>query len=58
VGAGVPVAAAAEGGEILASGETLAGADGRFTVTEFREVTLKGVPGPVRLTRVEWRSSR
>jgi class 3 adenylate cyclase len=49
------IAALAEGGEILASVDTLAAADGEFTVTESREVTVKGVAGPVQVARVEWR---
>jgi class 3 adenylate cyclase len=49
------IAALAEGGEIIASIDTLAAADGEFTVTESREVTVKGVAGPVQVARVEWR---
>jgi class 3 adenylate cyclase len=48
------IAALAEGGQILASEETLARADG-FEVSEPREVTLKGFPDPVRVAGVEWR---
>jgi class 3 adenylate cyclase len=49
------IAALAEGGEILASAETLADADGGFPVSEARDVSLKGVAGPVEVARVDWR---
>ena len=49
------IAALAEGGEILASVATLAGAEGEFKVSEPREATLKGVAEPVEVSRVEWR---
>jgi class 3 adenylate cyclase len=49
------IAAVAEGGEILASGETITETDGTFTVSDAREVSLKGIPEPVRVVRVEWR---
>jgi class 3 adenylate cyclase len=49
------IAALAEGGEILASEETLAGADGTGQVGEPREVTLKGFPEPVLVASVAWR---
>jgi class 3 adenylate cyclase len=48
------IAALAEGGEILASQETLAAADG-FRVGETRKVTLKGFPEPVPVASIEWR---
>jgi class 3 adenylate cyclase len=48
------IAALAEGGEILASEEALEGADGA-RASEPREVTLKGIPAPVAVRRVEWR---
>jgi class 3 adenylate cyclase len=51
------IAAIAEGGEILASVDTVSVADGEFRVSESREVTLKGVAGPVRVARVEWRNA-
>ncbi|MGH2685902.1 MAG: adenylate/guanylate cyclase domain-containing protein, partial [Actinomycetota bacterium] len=50
------IAAAGEGGEILASDETVAGVDGGFSVSEPREIDLKGIPQPVRVARIEWRS--
>ena len=49
------IAALAEGGEILATADTVAEASGEFTVSEEREVTLKGVAEPVQVARVEWR---
>jgi class 3 adenylate cyclase/predicted negative regulator of RcsB-dependent stress response len=51
------IASLAEGGEILATDETLAHSDGGFTISEPREVTVKGIPHPVRVARVEWRSA-
>ena len=48
------IGALAEGGEILASVDTLEGMDG-VVVGEAREVTLKGVAKPVRVAAVEWR---
>ena len=57
-GAGVHTAARigalAEGGEVLASVDTLEGIDG-VVVGEARDVTLKGVPKPVRVAAIEWR---
>ena len=50
------IAAAGEGGEILASGETVAGADGEFLVSDAREMELRGIAQPVRVARIEWRS--
>jgi class 3 adenylate cyclase len=49
------IAALAEGGEILVSQETLAGADGTGQVGEPREASLKGFPEPVRVVGVAWR---
>jgi class 3 adenylate cyclase len=49
------IAALAEGGEILVSVATVAVAEGEFEVSEPREVTLKGVTGPVEVSRIEWR---
>jgi class 3 adenylate cyclase len=49
------IAALAEGGEILASAETLTDADGGFRVSEARDVSLKGVAEPVEVARVDWR---
>jgi class 3 adenylate cyclase/Tfp pilus assembly protein PilF len=51
------IAALAEGGEILVSEEIMQETDGRFPLSEPREVTLKGVSAPVRVATVEWRSS-
>ena len=48
------IGALAEGGEVLASVDTLEGIDG-VVVGEAREVTLKGVAKPVRVAAVEWR---
>ena len=47
------IAALAEGGEILASKETVA--DTRFQTEEFRSVTLKGFAEPVDIVSIEWR---
>lgn len=49
------IAALAEGGEILASEESVAEVDAGFKVSEIRDVTLKGIAEPVRVGRVEWR---
>ena len=48
------IAALAEGGEILASQETLHRADG-LTGSEPREVRLKGFAEPIRVASVDWR---
>jgi class 3 adenylate cyclase len=47
------IAAAAQGGEILASVETVQ--PSRYAVSEPRPVTLKGVPEPMQLVSVSWR---
>jgi class 3 adenylate cyclase len=49
------IAAAAEGGEIIASIDTVASAPGEFRVSEQREVVLKGVAQPIVIGRIEWR---
>jgi adenylate cyclase len=49
------IAAQAQGGEILASRETVAEAGGGFKVGQPREVTLKGFAESVSVTTVEWR---
>ncbi len=49
------IAAAAEGGEILASEDTLAEAGDGFTVSGSKEIAAKGIPEPVRVGSVEWR---
>jgi class 3 adenylate cyclase len=58
-GKGVNVAArigaAAVGGEILASRETVAAASSRFAVSEPRTVELKGVAEPVDVVSIDWR---
>ena len=60
-GRGVHVAArigaAAGGEEILASQATLETASGRFTLTEPRSLTLKGVEEPIEVRSVVWRTS-
>jgi class 3 adenylate cyclase len=48
------IAALADGGEILASLDTVTAEQGDFRVSESREVALRGVSGPVRIARVEW----
>lgn len=45
----------AEGGEIVASASTLAGASVRFPVSPASAVTLKGVSTPVDVVSVDWR---
>ncbi|MGH2356433.1 MAG: adenylate/guanylate cyclase domain-containing protein [Candidatus Limnocylindria bacterium] len=45
----------AEGGEVLASQETVAAAQGRWKASEPRDVQLKGISRPVRVVSVEWR---
>jgi class 3 adenylate cyclase len=50
------IAALAEGGEILASLDTVSAAQGEFRVSGSREVSVKGVARPVQVARVEWRS--
>jgi class 3 adenylate cyclase len=49
------IASSAEGGEILASAETLVDAYGEFKVSELREVALKGVAKLAEVARIEWR---
>jgi class 3 adenylate cyclase len=49
------IAGLAEGGEILATVDTISAAAGEFTVSESREATVKGVTGSVRVARIEWR---
>jgi class 3 adenylate cyclase len=49
------IASLAQGGEILATVETVTVADGEFRVSDPRAVTLKGVAEPVEVARVEWR---
>jgi len=47
------VAALAEGGEILASAETIAAA-GKVATSEPRTATVKGVSEPVRFASITW----
>jgi class 3 adenylate cyclase len=49
------IAALAEGGEILASRETLEGGSMPFVVSDPREVSLKGISDPVQVASVDWR---
>ena len=46
------IGASAAGGEVLVSESTIDGLD--VTVSEVREVTLKGIKGPVRLAVLDW----
>jgi class 3 adenylate cyclase len=50
------ISALAEGGEILASAQTLAGAELRFPASDGRSVELKGIPEPVELLSIDWRT--
>ena len=56
VHAAARIAALANGGEVLASVETLDGIAG-VVADEPREVSLKGLAEPVRVTAVDWRAS-
>jgi class 3 adenylate cyclase len=49
------IAALADGGEILASTDTVIDAGGGFRASDAREVSLKGVAEPVEVARIEWR---
>jgi class 3 adenylate cyclase len=49
------IAALAGGGEILASGDTVADVGKEFKVSEPRDVAVKGVADPVQVARIEWR---
>jgi class 3 adenylate cyclase len=49
------IAALAEGGEILATVDTVTEATEGFTVSHPRRVALKGVAEPIDVARVEWR---
>ncbi|MGH2657640.1 MAG: adenylate/guanylate cyclase domain-containing protein [Actinomycetota bacterium] len=49
------IGALAEGGEILASVDAVSVADGEFSVSDSREVSVKGVFAPVEVARIEWR---
>ncbi len=54
VHAAARIAALADGGEILASVDTLEGLDG-FRISEPRVVTLKGIAEPVQVVSLDWR---
>jgi class 3 adenylate cyclase len=56
VHAAARIAALANGGEVLASVETLAGVPG-IVMDEPREVSLKGLAEPVTVAAVDWRAS-
>jgi len=49
------IGALAEGGEIVVSGDTLAGSPPRFPAISPRTVTLKGISQPVTLYSLDWR---
>jgi class 3 adenylate cyclase len=49
------VGAVAEGGEILATASTVAAATTPVDTGEEREVSLKGLPHPVRVVPIGWR---
>jgi class 3 adenylate cyclase len=49
------IGALADGGEILASAETVETAEGDWQVSELREIQLKGISEPVRVVAVSWR---
>ena len=49
------IGALAEGGEILATVETAAVVEGRYPVSEPREVRLKGISEPARVVSLTWR---
>ena len=51
------IGAIAEGGEILASLETVEAAGSGWEVSEPREVALKGISAPAKVVSVAWRSS-
>ena len=50
------ISALAEGGEILASAQTLADAGVRFPTSAGRAVELKGIAEPVELSTIDWRT--
>jgi class 3 adenylate cyclase len=51
------IGAIAEGGEILASLETVEAAGSGWEVSEPREVALKGISAPAKVVSVAWQSS-
>jgi class 3 adenylate cyclase len=50
------IGALAEGGEVLASKETIAAADGAWRTGDPREVVLKGLSRPVQVAAIDWRA--
>jgi class 3 adenylate cyclase/Tfp pilus assembly protein PilF len=52
------IGAMAEGGEIMATEDTIAAAGDAWTTSEPREVTLKGISDRVRVVFVDWRAER
>jgi class 3 adenylate cyclase len=50
------IGALSEGGEILASEETIAAADGSWRTSDAREVVLKGISRPVQVAAIDWRA--
>jgi class 3 adenylate cyclase len=55
VHAAARIGAVAEGGEIVATEETVRAAGEGWTGSETREVTLKGISEPVRILSIDWR---
>ena len=51
------IASLAEGGEILASSETVTDAGRSFAVSDCREVSLKGISVPIEVVAIDWRAS-
>ncbi|HEV3407282.1 MAG TPA: adenylate/guanylate cyclase domain-containing protein [Gaiellaceae bacterium] len=49
------ISALADGGEIVASAETVAAKKPRFPVSEPRQVNLKGIEAPVEVVSIDWR---
>jgi class 3 adenylate cyclase len=49
------IGAMAEGGEILATAETAAALEGRFPLSDSRQVRLKGISEPAEVVSVAWR---
>lgn len=49
------IGALADGGEVLASAETVEAAEGNWEVSEPREIQLKGISEPARVVTVSWR---
>ena len=49
------IASLAEGGEIVASSDTVASSARSFPVSDSREVRLKGISHPVQVMAIDWR---